>query len=74
MPEEGGPEQAAEHSGRAMLLVWPDYLGRGSYAKACLDAYGGDTLLLVGEWRGRTFGSYASGLAEEGQAFSAKFQ
>ena len=73
---EGGPESGGRHSDRALLLVWPDYHGRGTYASQCLRAYKGETLLLVGEWCGHTFGSTASaaGCDEEGQAFSPAFQ
>ena len=67
---EGGPELAAQHSDRAMLLVWPDYGGQGSYARDCLAAYTGEVLLLVGEWRGRTFAM----CGVSGEAFSEAFQ
>jgi len=72
--EEGGPERAAEHPTRALLLSWPDYQGRGSYSTQCLAAYTGDTLLLLGEWRGRTLGSSTPELGEDGQAFAPAFQ
>ena len=71
---EGGAESAAAHADRALLLVWPDYAGRGTYAREALRAYTGQTLLLVGEWRGRTFGGGAQGPTEDGEAFSAAFQ
>ena len=71
---EGGPERAAEHADRALMLAWPDYLGRGTYSLACLEAYRGDTLVLLGEWRGRTFGAYTQGIPETGQSFSAEMQ
>ena len=70
----GGPEQAAGHAGRALMLAWPDYAGRGSYGTQCLAAYTGDTLVLLGEWTGRTLGAYADGLGEHGQSFSIEFQ
>ena len=54
--------------------MWPDYAGRGTYAREALRAYTGQTLLLVGEWRGRTFGGGAQGPTEDGEAFSAAFQ
>ena len=68
--EQGGPEAAAAHPDRALVLMWPDYGGRGSYGLACLRAYRGDRLLLVGEWRGATFGRRS----ESGESFSAEFQ
>ena len=49
--EQGGPEAAAAHPDRALVLTWPEYDGRGSYGLACLRAYRGDRLVLVGEWR-----------------------
>ena len=72
--EEGGPEAAKAHSERTLLLMWPDYGGRGGYGCACLEAYDGSTLALVGEWSGRSLGAYAPGLPETGQSFSAAFQ
>lgn len=72
---EGGPEAAAAHAGRALLLAWPDYRGLGTYASCCLAHYTGSTLLLLGEWRGRTLGVHAPpGKGEHGQSFSAAFQ
>jgi hypothetical protein len=67
--QEGGPEVAGSHGDRALLLVWPDYNGQGSYALRCLEHYQGTTLLLVGEWKGRTLAPLAGG-----RAFSAAFQ
>ena len=64
----GGPKAAAAHAERALLLSWPDYDGQGTYGLACLEAYAGDTLLLVGEWRGWALTS------THGKAFSAAFQ
>jgi len=71
---EGGPQEAATHRERALVLMWPDYGGRGSYGLACLEAYKGDVLVLVGEWRDRTYGAYTEGLPETGQSFSKDFQ
>ena len=34
---EGGPECASSHSDRALMLAWPDYMGRGRYGLECLD-------------------------------------
>ena len=61
--KEGGPEQAAAHSDRALMLMWPDYAGQGSYGTACLEQYTGGLLLLVGEWRDSTLGAYTAGVA-----------
>ena len=72
--QEGGPEVARAHADRALLLGWPDYLGQGAYSSACLEAYTGDTLVLLGEWHGGTFGAYKAGLNEHGQAFALAFQ
>ena len=71
---EGGPEEAARHPDRTLVLMWPDYHGHGSYGLACLRQYAGARLALVGEWRGRTFGAYTAGIPETGQSFSAEFQ
>lgn len=70
----GGPGAAAEHADRALVLMWPDYGGKGTYALDALRAYRGDTLVLVGEWAGRTFGSYSAALPETGQSFSSDAQ
>ena len=72
--QEGGPEQAAAHANRTLVLMWPDYHGHGSYGLSCLTQYTGERLALVGEWRGRTFGAYTQGIPETGQSFSAEMQ
>ena len=61
-------------AGGPCKLVWqasvsPCELGH-SFGLACLRAYRGDRLLLVGEWRGATFGRRS----ESGESFSAEFQ
>ena len=71
--QEGGPEVLAQHPERTLVLMWPDYQGRGSYGLECLSGYAGEALILVGEWRGRTYGG-SLGLCEGGQSFSADFQ
>jgi len=71
---QGGPEMASSESDRTLVLMWPDYAGRGRYGISCLRGYSGSVLVLVGEWRGATFGSYSAGLPETGQSFSAEFQ
>lgn len=70
----GGPEQIALHPDRALVLMWPDYLGQGAFGLECLEAFEGETLLLVGEWQGRTYGGYMPGLGQHGQSFSQEFQ
>jgi hypothetical protein len=65
---------AEQQAQRALVLMWPDYGGRGSYGLHCLRAYSGSCLVLVGEWRDSTFGAYAPGRPETGQSFSAAFQ
>lgn len=50
--QEGGPAEVAKHPGRTLVLMWPDYQGRGSYGLECLAGYAGETLVLAGEWRG----------------------
>ena len=70
----GGPEVIREHANRVLVLMWPDYRGQGSFGLKCLEEYEGDTLVLVGEWQGRTFGRYTAGLHDHGQSFSREFQ
>lgn len=65
----GGPEQVQAHPDRTLLLMWPDYGGRGSFGSACLEQYTGETLLLVGEWPDSTCGL----LNPWGQSFSEEF-
>ena len=72
--EEGSPEEAARHTERTLVLMWPDYHGHGTYGLACLQQYAGTRLALVGEWRGRTFGAYTAGIPATGQSFSLEFQ
>ena len=71
---EGGPEvlEQPDLEGRALLLMWPDYGGRGRYGLECLRKYSGDTLVLIGEWTGATLG--VPGTPEHGQSFSAEAQ
>jgi hypothetical protein len=46
----GGPEAAARHPDRALLLCWPPY---GSpMARDALACYRGDAVIYVGEWPG----------------------
>jgi hypothetical protein len=47
---DGGPEKAAEHSDRALMLCWPPY--NDSMASDCLARYEGSTLIYVGEGDG----------------------
>eukprot|EP01065_Artemidia_motanka_P051346 TRINITY_DN903_c0_g1_i1.p1 TRINITY_DN903_c0_g1~~TRINITY_DN903_c0_g1_i1.p1 ORF type:complete len:830 (+),score=307.04 TRINITY_DN903_c0_g1_i1:40-2529(+) len=71
---EGGPEAAQQHRDRALVLMWPDFRGDGSFATEALRHYKGDTLVLVGEWQGCSFGPYAAGLSPAGQSLSADAQ
>jgi len=50
----GGPEQVhnPSHRGRSLFLCYPP--PEDPMALECLEAYHGDTLLYVGEWRGNT--------------------
>ena len=64
----GGPGVASSHSDRALLLIWPDLEGEGTFALDSLAAYSGQTLLLVGEWRGRALS------IPYGTAFAPPFQ
>lgn len=48
--QKGGPEKAAEHSDRALFLCWPPY--NTPFARECVDAYEGNTVIFVGEGRG----------------------
>jgi hypothetical protein len=50
------------------------HVGRTA-GRACLQGYSGDTLILVGEWEGSTFGELRPGMGgEHGQSFSPEFQ
>lgn len=46
----GGPEVIADHTHRTLFLCWPSY--RSNFAKECLDAYEGNTLIYIGEPKG----------------------
>ena len=72
--QQGGPEIANKYADRTLLLMWPDYMGYGAYGLQCLQHYQGNTLILIGEWKNSTFGSYAQGISEHGQSFSLDFQ
>lgn len=72
--QQGGPEIANKYADRTLLLMWPDYMGFGTYGLQCLQHYQGNTLILIGEWKNSTFGSYAQGISEHGQSFSLDFQ
>jgi hypothetical protein len=71
---KGGPESAAKHADRTLLLSWTDIAGEGDYATATLDNYTGDTIITIGEWREHTFGDYAPGTTTTGMSFSPEFQ
>ena len=49
---EGNAQSVASHADRALLLCWPP-LGEPMAFEA-LRAYAGNTVIYVGEWRGRT--------------------
>ena len=68
----GGPEAAgkAEHQDKTLVLMWPDFMGSGTFGLEALKHYKGKTLALVGEWAGATYGVYAEGLQPSGQSFS----
>ncbi|KAL1495305.1 hypothetical protein AB1Y20_017164 [Prymnesium parvum] len=71
---DGSVAQVEAHTGRTLVLMWPDYAGRGSYGVRCLQKYHGDRLILVGEWRDANLGAFSAGMAETGQSFSAELQ
>lgn len=48
--EQGGPEKAAEHPDRVLLLCWPPY--DRPMAHEALTAYTGDSLIYIGEGHG----------------------
>ena len=73
----GGPEVILEHPERTLVLMWPDEpddRGQGSFGLQCLEHYQGQELILVGEWRTSTFGSYLPNIPQHGQSFSKEFQ
>jgi len=70
----GGPDMLTGHADRALVLMWPDYGGRGTFARECLKNYKGSTLVCVGEWDGHTFGSIRPDFEIKGQSFSEGFQ
>lgn len=47
---EGGPEKAAEHPDRALMLCWPPYAK--AMAHEALTAFTGDMLIYIGEGHG----------------------
>ena len=84
---EGGPEvlvddsiskvldkESGKQAYRSLVLMWPDYMGYGEYGLKCLDQYGGEVLILVGEWQNQTCGAYTEGVPTHGQSFSKRFQ
>jgi len=75
---EGGPQAVSLHADRALILMWPDYGGVGSYGAACVQRFAGETLITVGEWGSETLhatlGAYARGLPSTGQSFSQECQ
>ncbi|CAK9071622.1 unnamed protein product [Durusdinium trenchii] len=70
----GGPEMISQYPDRTLVLMWPDYMGYGTYGLDCLHHYKGDKLILIGEWRTSTLGQYTSGISNHGQSFSLDFQ
>ena len=50
--------------------MWAD----GEAGESMVEAYTGETLVVVGEWHDRTFGAYSAGLPEHGQGFSRRCQ
>ena len=48
----GGPEKAASHSERTLLLCWPPY--GSTMAQESLSHYSGEHVIYVGEWCGCT--------------------
>eukprot|EP00960_Hanusia_phi_P047034 758184-Hanusia_phi.AAC.12 len=70
----GGSEMIKEHQDRTLVLMWPDFLGKGSFGLQALEEYAGEFLILVGEWKGRTWGAYTPELDDHGQSFSQEFQ
>eukprot|EP01059_Diplonema_ambulator_P032066 TRINITY_DN6101_c0_g1_i4.p1 TRINITY_DN6101_c0_g1~~TRINITY_DN6101_c0_g1_i4.p1 ORF type:complete len:772 (+),score=222.75 TRINITY_DN6101_c0_g1_i4:3094-5409(+) len=71
--KKGGPEVVAG-TDRTLVLMWPDFMGKGTFGLECLKHYTGSTLVLVGEWQDSTFGVYTPTLQPTGQSFSAAFQ
>ena len=72
----GGPEAAGlpENQGKALVLMWPDFMGKGTFGLDAVRRYTGETLALVGEWADATLGVYTDGLQPTGQSFSPAFQ
>lgn len=64
----------SQYPDRTLVLMWPDYMGYGTYGLDCLHHYKGDKLILIGEWRTSTLGQYTSGISNHGQSFSLDFQ
>lgn len=79
--QRGGPEvlQGLSASCKALVLMWPDYGGCGTFGLECVRRWtlegNGQRLVCVGEWGGGgTLGAFATGLQTEGQSFSAACQ
>ena len=65
----GGPEAARRHrgEGRTLVLMNPDYGGRGTFGLACVQAFDGEHVITVGEWAPNcTYGAYADAAHEDG--------
>eukprot|EP01064_Diplonema_japonicum_P021236 TRINITY_DN30785_c0_g1_i1.p1 TRINITY_DN30785_c0_g1~~TRINITY_DN30785_c0_g1_i1.p1 ORF type:complete len:770 (+),score=194.99 TRINITY_DN30785_c0_g1_i1:43-2352(+) len=71
--KKGGPGVAAG-TDRTLVLMWPDFMGKGTFGLECLKNYTNDTLILIGEWADSTFGVYTPTLQPTGQSFSPAFQ
>ena len=65
--------ETLEHN-KTLLLMWTDKGGKGNRGLDMVKCYEGETLILVGEWNDRTYGSYVSFLPEHGSSFSISFQ
>ena len=65
--------ETLEHN-KTLLLMWTDKGGKGNRGLDMVKCYEGETLILVGEWKDRTYGSYVSFLPEHGSSFSILFQ
>ena len=59
---------------KTLVLMWTDKGGEGNRGLDMVQCYEGKTLILVGEWSDRTYGSYVSFLPESGASFSKPFQ
>eukprot|EP00930_Biecheleria_cincta_P047686 TRINITY_DN3310_c0_g1_i3.p1 TRINITY_DN3310_c0_g1~~TRINITY_DN3310_c0_g1_i3.p1 ORF type:complete len:925 (-),score=175.87 TRINITY_DN3310_c0_g1_i3:1016-3790(-) len=78
--QHGGPEVLSDlgSSCKALLLIWPDQQGQGTFALECVQRWAlqeqGQRLICIGEWGNSSSEPRVPGLPPQGQSFSAECQ